>query len=65
MWFIPPLSEIEHLFFNIATVIGASEIVFLALAALTLLLYKLARLIVEEHYELRSAIAERKSSVRQ
>ena len=54
---------IEHSLFYIASIVGTSEILFLAIAALTLLLLKLTRLVIEEYYEVAKVAREKKLSL--
>jgi hypothetical protein len=59
---LPPLPEIEHHFFVIAGFFGGSEIVFIAVAALAILLFKLARWVIEEYYEFRIVAFQKRSA---
>ena len=60
---LPSAAQAEHVIISAATIIGASEIVVLALAALTLLLLKVSRLVIEEYYEVAKVAREKKLSL--
>ena len=55
-------SQIEHLIHSIATIIGTSELILIALAAFTLLLLKCFRLVIEEYYDVVKVAREKKLS---
>ena len=58
---LPSTSQVEHYFVNIALIVGAAAIVLLAIAVLILLVYEVARLIIERHYDVRRVAVERKA----